>query len=277
LERYVRILDDHERAAYVFSPAIGLIDGQETGVLPWTVRGTQDVVRPGRELLTTLLRSCYIAAPSVMARKQCYRRLGLYATDLVHANDWYMWCLFALHYDVAYIAEPMVCYRLHDLNMTKSLRTQDPSILVNDDIAVRWRLIGQAKAAGAAQIVTYCQEEIIGDYVRRILGNGDVHSPFGITLEQFHESLRRFASDQGDEWNVRARVYAGLADHYYWRGNRVQAVQFYKRAVQQNWWSLDCWAKYLLIRMGEAGVQLRKSLSVVRRLLKTLSYASRPG
>jgi len=277
LQRYVDIMDSHSGVGYVFCPAVGLHAGEETDLLNWSFHGAQDTIFQGHAFLKRLTQSNRVAAPAVMARKECYEKLSLFPEDMPYAGDWYMWGVFALHYDVAYVAEPMVCYRLHDLNMTKSLRTRDPSILVNDDIAVRWRLIQQAKAAGAAQIVTYCQEEIIADYVRRVLDNRDTASAFGLTIEQLDDSLRRFSSDHAEESSVRARVYAGLGDRYYWRGSPPDALHWYRRAVHDNNWALDCWAKYLLIRMGEAGVRLRKSLSAVRRLVKTLSYASRPG
>ena len=40
----------------------------------------------------------------------------------------YVWCVFALHYDVAYIAEPLVYYRSHNINMSKIFTRDNRSV-----------------------------------------------------------------------------------------------------------------------------------------------------
>ena len=45
-------------------------------------------------------------------------QVGLFSPNLQGYADWELWLRFALHYDVAYIKEPLLLYRVHDRNET---------------------------------------------------------------------------------------------------------------------------------------------------------------
>jgi glycosyltransferase involved in cell wall biosynthesis len=65
----------------------------------------------------------FIAYPStVMFRRSCLRKTGVFEEGLsrIGSNDWLMWVKMSLHFDLAYIHRPLVKYRLHDTNASKS-------------------------------------------------------------------------------------------------------------------------------------------------------------
>jgi hypothetical protein len=52
--------------------------------------------------------------PSVLVRKQCYDRCGLYRYGLAQVGDFDMWIRLCLRYDIHVIAEPLVKFRFHE-------------------------------------------------------------------------------------------------------------------------------------------------------------------
>lgn len=71
-------------------------------------------VLPIPALFTRLLIECpLVRAPSVLIRSSCYKKLGLYETNIRCIIDWEMWLRVSLNYDVAHIPEPLALYRIH--------------------------------------------------------------------------------------------------------------------------------------------------------------------
>lgn len=65
----------------------------------------------------------FIAYPStVMFRRSCLQKTGFFEEGLskVGANDWLMWVKMSLHFNLAYIDRPLVKYRIHENNVSKS-------------------------------------------------------------------------------------------------------------------------------------------------------------
>lgn len=54
-----------------------------------------------------------LSHPSVLVRKQCYDRCGLYRYGLAQVGDFDMWIRLCLRYDIHVIAEPLVKFRFH--------------------------------------------------------------------------------------------------------------------------------------------------------------------
>jgi len=162
LERYIQVMDRHPRVGYIFSPAVGLRDGVEQGVMEWTAYAEKDLILPGRRFLRDIMNGNTVAAPTGMVRKRCYDSVSVFPLDLPHTGDWFLWCLFALHYDVAYLAEPMVYYRTHGENMSHVLRRIDGNIVRNNLRLARWKLRAQAVAVGDRAVVRHC-DRMLGD------------------------------------------------------------------------------------------------------------------
>ena len=167
LDRYVRVMEANPAAGYVFSPAVRLFDGRQLGTLSSSVCWPEDKIINGRQWLAKLIHRNCIVAPSVMVRKSCYETLGGFPLNLPWNGDWYLWCLFALHFDVAYIAEPMVCYREHDLNISHSLLAQSSSSCAAADLAMPWIIKPVAERLGFPWLARECVRSGVMEYLRR--------------------------------------------------------------------------------------------------------------
>ena len=281
LERYVRIMERHPRAGYVFCPAVRLDDGQETNVVGHASPGGRDAVVSGHRFLIRLVNVNFVVAPCVMVRKECYEKVSLFPLDMPWGGDWYLWCVFALHYDVAYCAEPMVNYRRHALSMTDTLTNQDLRECAEEDEALPWRIKQKAEEAGCLAMVKRCRISIAHQYAsgiasRKYRSSKSWHE-YSLTLGQFEGSLLRNTSHRHEQNFIRARVYAGLADTYFWKREFARSLEFYEKAFQQDPWMVQVWAKYLLLRTGKAGIRFRERLPALRRTLSSMRLPGRPG
>lgn len=266
LERYVQLMDNKPNVGYVFCPAMGLQDDVETNIAKWSFHGTEDVVFKGHDFLIRILQSNCVAAPCGMVRKKCYE-IEQFPLDMPFAGDWYLWSLFALHYDVAYLAEPMVNYRLHELSFTNFFMTEGISQNISDEINVVWRIKEKAEAKGDALIVSLCISNIVKDYLRRIRKNAEINYQHGITEEEFESSLASHAKDYKEEKTLKAIVYNELAEDHYRSGQYKKAVLYYKKSMLADPVILATWLKYMSVAMGSVGTGLRRMLSTVKRII----------
>jgi glycosyltransferase involved in cell wall biosynthesis len=114
LSQKVVLLDQNPTVGFVYSD-VQCIDqaGQVTGGhhIP---QPEQDLIMPGCKLFEMVaLTGNPVACPSVIARSQCYQHLGLFSTLLPFATDLEMWLRIAAHYDVGFVAQPLIAQRKH--------------------------------------------------------------------------------------------------------------------------------------------------------------------
>jgi glycosyltransferase involved in cell wall biosynthesis len=254
LERYVRLMETHPSVGYVFCPAMSLEDAVETRAAAWTVNGIHDTIIDGRRFAARLVESNSVAAPSAMARRACYDKMGVFPLDLPYAGDWYLWCLFALHFDVAYFTEPMVNYRLHGMSMTShtALRRK-----LEDNLAVRWRIKRLAQDARLKLIAKRCLDSLAAHYAYCVKSAHFGIEEYCLTSEEFEESLKRNADNFNEISRIQSRVHVVLGDTFCHHGQPDKALQQYRLALQENLWMPRTWAKYILTRMG-SGELLRR-------------------
>lgn len=65
-------------------------------------------------IFLTLLRNCIFSQPTVMVRKECHEKIGLYKNT--YAQDYDMWIRIARRYPVGVIHKPLAMYREHGSN-----------------------------------------------------------------------------------------------------------------------------------------------------------------
>jgi glycosyltransferase involved in cell wall biosynthesis len=122
LARKVGVLKSHPRAGLVYSKVEQIdAEGQAVeGYKFWTDSSpAEDFVRDGQRFFEELIAGeNLICCPSVIARRECYERLGPFDSRLPFTADWEMWLRVAVFYDVAYLAEPLMSYRWHADNET---------------------------------------------------------------------------------------------------------------------------------------------------------------
>ena len=262
LERFVDLMERNPRASFVFCPAVSVHGDVEEP--PHGVNGDTDRIFSGTQFLERLLLANCIPTPAVMVRRTSYDRVGLFPLDLPYAGDWFQWCHHALYGEVGYLAEPMVCYRIHDANMTKEFLAR-PAALIADEVAVRWRILRIAERAGAAAVVEAALQGTTADYSRRVtVPLTGRRWTQGITLRQFEESLHQHCADGRVRARITAAVLGAMADVYYAQGEIEQSREHYRQALRQQPMNAALWAKLVLLGMGAMGRLLRDSLARVR-------------
>jgi glycosyltransferase involved in cell wall biosynthesis len=127
LERKIESLKGNPRVGLVYSKVDQIdADGHAVeGYKFWTEQSPdEDFVRDGLRYFAELIASeNLICCPSVIARRECYERLGPFDSRLPFTADWEMWLRIAAFYDIAYLAEPLVKYRWHADNETNNFVT----------------------------------------------------------------------------------------------------------------------------------------------------------
>ena len=125
LERKVRLLDEHPNVGFVHSNII-LIDskGEVVSWNIWSEDSRRDYIESGMKVFQRFLAyfplgaSIFIGA--VLARRECYERLGGFSSELPHCNDGEMWMRMSLFYNVACIGTPLVKYRVHPMSTSSN-------------------------------------------------------------------------------------------------------------------------------------------------------------
>jgi hypothetical protein len=243
---------------------VELKDGREIGVARYSLQSDRDTIFKGHTLLKTLLSSNFVLAASVMVRKSCYEKLGAFPLDMPYAGDWYLWMLFALHYDAAFFAEPMVAYRLHDHCITDEFINKNVRICANDDLAVIWRIMRQAHQAGYKAIAEKCMRAIAYEYARQLVGKRYRFYQLQMSQQEFEESLSRFAENQRQADLLRAWIHASVGDLNYQQGNLTAALESYQRGHKEYHWMPRVWLKTILLRTGGAGAVIRRGAGALR-------------
>jgi len=270
LQRYVSIMDCQPNVGYTFCPGVRVSDGVETDVVEWSVYGRHDRIVHGHTFLKTLLRGDTVLAPSALVRRECYDKVSLFPLnvswagrqiDMIWAGDWYLWCMFALEFDVAYCAEPMVCYREHALSMTDTVtRPETIDNCAAADISTLWMVRQRAIDLGLVGISKRCLAAVAGEYARH--GRGKEYrcaqSFFG--FDQFEESLCKSTRSEYERNWIRARFLAAMGDRFWSQGDRVSARRFYLSGLEKDPLMAKVYVKLLLACVGKAGECVRRTL-----------------
>lgn len=118
LEQKVRLLEEHPDVGFVHSNLV-VIGPKEEVLAPdiWAPDSRKNYIENGETAFVRYLD--YLPLGSIMfigtvvARRICYDRLGGFCTELPHCNDVEMLMRMLLFYNVAFIGQPLVKYRVH--------------------------------------------------------------------------------------------------------------------------------------------------------------------
>lgn len=262
LEKYVGLLDNYPNVGYVFCPGFGVQDQIETRVLgQYSDREDKDRIIPGHVLLKKLLRGNFVLSPSGMVRRECYDKVSFFPLTMPWAGDWYLWCLFALYYDVGYFADPMLCYREHhDLSMTSKLTRESLEGCVAEEVSIPWIIRKRAIDDGFAKVAKECLNAVAETYGRIIASEHYRESSFFMNFGALEESLRQYTSSETEQNHVRARVYERVGNQFYWQGDLASAKRFYQTAIKMDPWIAPVFFKILLLDLGKPGDYLRRTI-----------------
>ena len=272
LERYVNVMEQNPHLGYVLCPAIKVENGSETELVSWSTHGTTDQILSGHEFLEKLLIGNCVVAPTGMVRRECYDKVTTFPLNMPNSGDWYLWCAFALDYDVGYMAEPMVCYRIHTANMSVILKTNKPRIISDDNIAVRWTVKHMAEARNLKSVVTLCKDAIATYYANLLACDLHQSGIYRMGWDDCERSIRQYAKNEDEELEVRASVLIALADQCYLRRDFTRAREYYHAALQR--WCIQTVAKLVLLQLGPVGVYLRDYVGDRRAAFSTRTHDS---
>jgi glycosyltransferase involved in cell wall biosynthesis len=257
LARFVDLMERNPDVGYTFCRAVELQGGRELGVARFDY-GNEDRIWDGPTFLARLIRCNCIAQSSGMVRKECYHNVGLFPLDMPFAGDWYVWCILALHYRVAYLSEAMVCCRVHEESLTNLLNRGTAPICIVDELNVLWRVCHQAEIAGISSLRSACNASIASRAARALNSGPSGGERPGLSEADFAEILRRHARDSKDEEDIRARVYTSLGDTQFWDGEYGKATRSYWLGLKLRPWRLKSWTKYILLGTGGFGIRVRR-------------------
>jgi glycosyltransferase involved in cell wall biosynthesis len=289
LHRYVELMETHSEVGYTFCPAVGVRDGTETGVLEYSRYSARDEIIDGRIFLRKLLDYNLVVAASALARRQCYEQNSVFPLgimwagmpiDMVWGGDWYLWLLFALSYDVGYFAEPMVCYREHELSMTTVITQDRIESCWAAEMAVLWMIRQKAAEFGSQKASRTCLRAIANNYALHRVSKDyywlDRSSQSSINAQQFEESLCQ-STDSDNERNwIRARTFERIADLLRTEGDLTGAKKFYLAAIRKDPLIAKVYVKILLLCLGTPGDRLRQLIrSCYGKIL--LLWLGKPG
>lgn len=265
LAKYVDIMERDDRLAFAFSPAMGIdAAGEARGVVSWTRPFAGNRTLAGGRFLATLAQGNCVAAASVLARRDCYAAAGDFPLDLPHAGDWYLWCAFALLGEVAYIDEPLACYRVHEASMSAAMRASRRDQVWEDQSRVRCRVKRMTESSGLREVAALWTEEIAVSHAMRLAELSPCPS-----LPQADALLDRDLQDiaaPGERASIKARIFGHLADHYVGQQRSARAEPFYRAALQYGDQRLDYAVKIALLRMGPLGVRIRRLAAGLRSM-----------
>lgn len=161
LELQVAFLQEHRD--------IGLVSGQheefrDNGAPYVPFVATQDPARsaartfPHPAGFLQLVRSNFIRGNTVMARKECFDKVGLFDVNLAAAEDWDMWIRIAAHFSIACLPWVMSKKRLHGSNKSADLER-----MANSRIKIVEK--NQSLFPGLAPAAVW--DEVLGKYYLR--------------------------------------------------------------------------------------------------------------
>lgn len=273
LQRYVELMEKKPNVGFTFCSGVSVLEGREMGVLDYSKYRERDGVIGGHALLIDLLRGNFVLAPSAMARRECYEKISLYPLelawadlkiDMVWAADWYVWCLFALSYDVAYFAEPMVCYREHNLSISSNITQDNLKLCVLADIAVPWSIRQKAVERGLKKLAKDCLTAVAHEYSRHGESKRYRGALSTMSVAEFEESLRRGTPNESERDWIRARFYAAQGDRLFSEGDLSAARKSYLECLRRDPRLVKVYAKLLLLSLGKPGIYLRAILRSIR-------------
>jgi glycosyltransferase involved in cell wall biosynthesis len=115
IEKKVALLESHPQVGFVHSNVLMIDDEGHVLSEHWEVDSRRDYVAAGREFFLKMVEpgKNYVCCPSVLARRECYEKLGNFRSELYFTCDWEMWMRLSLYYDVGCLGAPLIHFRRH--------------------------------------------------------------------------------------------------------------------------------------------------------------------
>jgi glycosyltransferase involved in cell wall biosynthesis len=274
LEKYVRLMDSNDNIGYTFCSGFSVMNGVEGELLG--AYGKDDRVINGHVFLRGLFHHNLVLAASALVRRECYQKISVFPlesswggipVDMGWLGDWYLWCVFALNYDVGYFAEPMVCYRQHDLSMSNIITQREiVRACADSDIGMLWIIREKAIELGLNKVAKECLAAIGDEYSRQGASKHFRSSVYSMDSEHFEYSVRRSTSSKKEQRWIRSRFYDGVGNRHQSLGEKVSARQAYLTSLRNNPWQIPIYGKLFLLLLGKPGEEIRRRIRHFREM-----------
>jgi glycosyltransferase involved in cell wall biosynthesis len=96
-----------------------------------------DSLEKREDLLVAFINT--INLPTVVFTRACYERVGEFSDRIPFAYDWEYWMRIAVYYDIAFLAEPLVKWRIHSSSLTQT-EVRDPLVQLREDLTAKKEL-----------------------------------------------------------------------------------------------------------------------------------------
>lgn len=272
LARYVELMNANPNVGYTFCPGVSLKNGQPAGITG--TYSSHDCVIKGHHLLKRLMVNNFILAASVLVRRECYKTISVFPlesdwkgtrVEMRWLGDWYLWCLFALAYDVGYFAEPMVCYREHDLSMSNSITQKEiVKTCADSDLGMLWMVRQRAADAGLDKISADCMRALVNEYYQQGVGKRYRASTYAMSVHDFEKSIDRVCDNESDKVKIRARFFEGAGDRHFSAGDILAARGLYSTSLRNDLLAMNVYLKLLLLLFGNTGTRIRNFIRNLR-------------
>jgi hypothetical protein len=123
LETQVAYLERHSEAGMVHCD-FQTVDAKGD-IIESSVARCRNRRRPSGSVFSRLFMDSFIVGNSVLIRKACFDRLGLF-DETLRWGDYHMWLRIARHYHVDYVDRVLTKYRQHSTQGTRDVAGRDP-------------------------------------------------------------------------------------------------------------------------------------------------------
>lgn len=89
----------------------------ERGIVSESIFGKYHKAYQG-DIFDTLILKNFIGSITVMMRKECLEKVGLYPENFMISEDWHLWLRIAKNFPIGYIEQPLVMYRWQTQSLT---------------------------------------------------------------------------------------------------------------------------------------------------------------
>jgi len=116
LEKEARVLDQNPDIGMVYAQAYDVVNNKKQLIIhPGS--GNNNYKRRNNEFELLLTKGNYIPCLTALVRKKVYEDVGYFDEYFNLMGDYEMWIRIAKKYPVAYLAQPLAYYRLHEKNL----------------------------------------------------------------------------------------------------------------------------------------------------------------
>lgn len=133
LDEQIRVLRNDADMGIIFSDASAF---NERGVMRESILKEENICTGF--CFQRLFMGNYLVMPTVMIRKRCLEKSGLFDESLTAVEDYDLWLRISLYYKIGFVSKILAQYRVHPSNMSK-----DFYLLVDNEIKVIQKIIDQ--------------------------------------------------------------------------------------------------------------------------------------